>query len=713
MTINRIPTLPRTDLELPHELEQLRSIALNIRWAWRSEALKLFRAIEPARFDAGVPPVALLRETGSLQRLAGDPVYVAGVQAAAKELSDYLASPGREWDGLSHEHPVAYFCAEYGIHESFAQYCGGLGILAGDHCKEASDQNLPFVAIGCFYSLGYFRQSIDQDGRQEHVYTTFDYRDHPLERVANPVDGKPLLVELPLTDRVLSLAVWRLAVGKVPLLLLDTNVPENRPEDRVVTAQLYMLGRETRFLQELVLGVGGAKALAMLGIEPSVYHMNEGHSALLLVEQLRSELVAGATWEAARAKVRSRSVLTIHTPVPEGNERFDVKLVRQVLSPIIRESGLKLDVLLKLGRDSVNDPKVFDMTAIALRLTRAANGVSILHGQTAHNTWSPVVKSNVGAVTNGVHLPTWVGPQVRALCESAGAVFEPTTTIHTHVRPSARSLWTGADSIEAAALWEAHRAQKRNLVEFANERLLRHHARHGKSPVELAELTSQLDPDAFVIGFARRFAPYKRAGLIFADPKRLLRSLNASGRPVQIIFSGKAHPGDRVGQGLIQDVFAKSQDPRFKGKVFIIEDHDIAVGRALVQGVDLWINNPLRPLEASGTSGMKAAANGIPNASILDGWWDEAYEDDGALRNGFKIGDRTQRSSRKAQDRFDAQSLYDVLEHEVLPLFWEHDESGVPHRWTQVMRGAMATSLYAFSTLRMLEDYARDMYVSQ
>jgi starch phosphorylase len=350
------------------------------------------------------------------------------------------------------------------------------------------------------------------------------------------------------------------------------------------------------------------------------------------------------------------------------------------------------------------------MTASALRLSRAANGVSILHGQTAHNTWYPVVGSPVGAVTNGVHLPTWLGPKIRHLSEVAGASFEPATTMAVTQREGARSLWSEVDKIDDAALWNAHLDQKRALVEFANGRLLKHHTRHGESPTQLKALISELNPDAFIIGFARRFAPYKRAGLMFADPKRLLKMINSAGRPVQVIFSGKAHPGDRVGQGLIKDVYEKAEDPAFKGKVFVLEDHDIAIGKALVQGVDLWINNPLRPLEASGTSGMKAAANGIPNASILDGWWDEAFETIDGIQNGFAIGRRQYQKTRLAQDKFDARSLYKVLEREILPLFWKRDSDGIPTGWVPVMKQAMATSMVAFSSLRMIEDYARDMY---
>jgi starch phosphorylase len=724
MTLNRIPTLPRTDIQLPTELEPFKKIALNMYWAWHKEALDLFREIDPERFDNGMPPVALMRETASLEKLSKNSRYVATVGKVARDLDAYLSAPHKAWKGLSHENPVAYFCAEYGIHESLAQYCGGLGILAGDHCKEASDQHLPFIAVGCFYQLGYFRQSIDFEGRQEHVYPEFDFRDHPLERVANPADGKPLFVELALPGRQLQVAVWRIAVGRVPLLLLDTNIPENAPEDRVITSQLYMLGRETRFLQELVLGVGGVRALSLLGIEPSVFHMNEGHSALLLVERLRELVAKGLGWKEACAEVRAHSVLTIHTPVPEGNERFDAKLVKTVLAPVLEASFaspqtgpsptssavLKIEKLLKLGRDSVNDPNTFDMTACALRLSRAANGVSILHGHTADNTWHSVVGLPVGAVTNGVHLPTWLGPEVRALYEKAGAAFQPTKLPLTP-RVGLRSVWKGIDKVDDTALWQAHLVQKKALIEFANDRLLRHHTRHGESPAQLKDLTSQLDPDAFVIGFARRFAPYKRAGLLFTDPKRLLKMINPEGRPVQVIFSGKAHPGDRIGQGLIKDVYEKTLDPKFKGKVFVLEDYDIAIGRALVQGVDLWINNPLRPLEASGTSGMKAAANGVPNASILDGWWDEAFEDGPDGRNGFAVGQRKNQKTRKAQDKFDAEALYKVLEGEVLPLFWKRDSSGLPTEWVKVMKQSIATSIYAFSTLRMLEDYAQDMYV--
>lgn len=708
MRLRDIPTLPNPRTALHGPLAGLGRLAANYYWAWHRDALALFRRLDSYRGDSSVGPVRLLAAAQNLEALSQDARFLEDLDRAVARFDEYMAAEPQTVLGIDPSGPVAYFCAEYGLHESFAQYCGGLGILAGDHCKEASDMGLPFVAVGCFYHLGFFRQSLESNGRQSHVSDTFDPGWESVERVLDPRTRQPLLVPFEFPGRTVQVGVWRAAVGRVPLLLLDTNLPENEPADRAITAQLYMVGRAMRFHQEMILGMAGVRVLRALGIQPSVFHMNEGHSALLLVERLIGLMREGRTLEEAECEVRDSSVLTIHTPVPAGNERFDARLVGSLLAPSLGQTGLPVARLKKLARDSIADPKVFDMTAFALRLSRKANGVSILHGQTADSTWRPVVGRSVGAVTNGVHLGTWLGPQVRSLCERLGARFEPETILELSESKTGRPTWEGIGAVADAELWQAHLEQKRALVSFASDRLVRQHAKYGESPDELRALSQALNPDAFLIGFARRMTGYKRPWLILSDLKRLLALLDRPGRPVQILFAGKAHPLDVEGQAVLAEIYRRTQTPRLKGRVFLLEEYDMAVGAAMVQGVDLWINNPLRPLEASGTSGMKAAANGVPNASILDGWWDEGFVE--KPRNGFEVGRREPQTTRRKQDRFDAQSLYDVLEREVLPLFWKRDPNGVPKAWVAIMKRAIATSLYAFSTRRMLEDYARDLY---
>ncbi len=672
-----IPTLSSPSPALPASLGGLDALAKNLYWSWHPAAAKVFATLSPELWASKASPIEILRRT-DLSRAAANPALVSDVQAALADFNKYLSVQ------IKTGGTIAYFCAEYGLHESSNLYSGGLGILAGDHCKEASDLALPFVAVGLFYHFGFFHQMVDWEGRQEHLYPLMTPENSPLDRVCERGTQTPLTIYLDLPGRKVAAAVWRLAVGRVSILLLDTNVPENTPEDRAITGQLYTSGREMRFYQEIVLGIGGVRVLRALGIEPSVWHMNEGHSALLLVERLREgEAVA------------KDSVITIHTPVPEGNERFDAKLVQELLAPTLAGSKLKIANLLKKGLGADHDPNVFDMTAFALRHSRAANGVSLLHGETADATWREIAGYPVQGITNGVHMPTWLGPEIAALSASP-KVDEGED------RPD----WLGAFSIPDRDLWAAHQAQKQALIEFARAKIFRQQERHGVGPDGLRAIASQLDPDAFLIGFARRFATYKRASLIFNNEARLAKLLKQN---VQIIFAGKAHPGDRGGQQLIAEVYEKTQSPRFRGRVFLLEDYDMEIGRYLVQGVDLWLNNPRRPLEASGTSGMKAAANGVPNLSILDGWWDEAYRD-GAHQNGYRIGGRKTLPNSATQDKKDAAELLTILESEVVPRYFDRNREGLPEAWIQLMKESIASSIYSFSTTRMLRDYLKHLY---
>lgn len=700
-----IPTIPTRSLRLPAKLEGLQRLAYNLYWSWHPEVRALFSRVDRGTWTGFRNPVPILGVARDWTPLLEDPDFMARYQTVLARFEAYLANGSGHWFARHHsaelDGPVAYFCAEFGLHESLAIYSGGLGVLAGDHLKTASDMALPFVAVGLFYRRGYFRQTIDADGHQEHAYPNLDPADLPLQRVADP-EGDPLLVPVELPGRTVHAAVWLAQVGRVPLLLLDTDVPENDSQDRPITHILYVRGREMRLHQELVLGVGGVRALGRLGIEPSAWHLNEGHSAFLLVERARALVARGSSTREALAEVRRHSVFTIHTPVLAGNERFDADLVRHLAAPLLTGSDLDVEAVLSLGRDVEEDASHFDMTAFSLRETLAANAVSRLHAHTANGTWAPILERPILAITNGVHPPTWLGEPMRRLYAGLGADLDRLDEEEVEAR-----FWEHLDELDDGLLWEAHLEQKLGLAEYARGRLTRQLARHGEAPSELAALSRVLDPGVMTIGFARRFATYKRAALLFSDEERLARILLDPDRPVQVIFAGKAHPADRPGQAVIQDIFARSRSNRLRGHVFILEDYDMRVGRYLVQGVDIWLNNPRRPLEASGTSGIKAAMNGVPNVSILDGWWDEGWEGD----NGWAIGGREADPDEGAQDWADAQALYGLLEDEIVPRWYARDERGLPAAWLRTMRAAMRSSIWRFSTSRMLEEYVEQLYL--
>lgn len=706
MMLDRFPIAP-APTPVNALVGDLEFLARHLRWAWHAPSRALFDRLD-APYRVGLDPkgpVARLRAATNLDALAADKKYLKEVSRQVGQLKTYLDGP------LRPAPLAAYFCAEFGLDETFPIYSGGLGILAGDHLKEASDQAWPTVAVGLFYRKGFFHQMVDWEGRQEHAPRFLAVEDLPIEAVVDPASGQPLRIDLPFPGRTIQVAVWRCAVGRVPLLLLDTDLEANAAEDRAITSQLYTSGRDMRLHQEIVLGVGGARVLHRLGVIPDVWHMNEGHSALLLVERLRTLMAEGHEWDAAVDAVKASSVLTIHTPVAAGNERFDTNHLVKVLEPLLEGTGLREKELKKLGRGADGDSKVFDLTGFALRLSRGANGVSRLHGETANGTWHRIAGFTVQGITNGVHLPTWLGPEVRQVLEAAGAKFDPATILGTGERVGAdgRPEWTGIDQVVGADLWRAHQTQKRRLIEFARRRLFDQHARHGEGPGELKAWQEVLDEDALILGFARRFATYKRAHLLFHDSRRLAKLLNHSERPVYIVFAGKAHPADRAGQALIAQVAQLAAKKAFKGRVVMLEEYDMETGRHLVQGVDVWLNNPRRPLEASGTSGMKAAANGVPNVSILDGWWDEACRE-GENPNGFAIGGRKTHRDERKQDKADAEALYRVLEEEVVPRFFTRTEEGIPTEWLDVMRASVATSLWAYSTARMLVDYETELY---
>jgi len=708
----RIPSALPTHLRVPPELEGLRRLAYNLYWTWHPRARAIYARIDSAAWQRAHSPIPVLAGMVDWARLLDDPDFTAEAHRVIADFDRYLSNGADHWFHRRHAKqlggPIAYFCAEYGLHESLGIYSGGLGVLAGDHMKTASDMALPLVGVGLLYRNGYFRQTIDADGHQEHRYPDYDLQRLPISRVLGR-EGESLSVSVELPGRDVRVDVWVVNVGRVPVLLLDTDNAANDPADRPITHILYVRGREMRLHQELVLGIGGVRALRALGIAPSAWHLNEGHSAFLIAERARELVAQGTGLDEALSSVTRNGVFTIHTPVSAGNERFESELVRRVAGAILdgdgrpNTGGVPVDRVLEIGRGSDNDPSVFDMTAFSLRLTNGANAVSQLHARTANDTWRGIVPHEILGITNGVHLPTWIGGPVRELLER----HLDADLDDLEASTAAGRWWERISRIPAGELWEAHLRQKRELAVFARGRLRTQFARHGEAPSVLQKLEDALPPETLTIGFARRFATYKRSGMIFTDVDRLARLLSNVDRPVQLIFAGKAHPADRPGQAVIQQIFGRTRSPQLEGRVFILEDYDMRIARFLVQGVDVWLNNPRRPLEASGTSGMKAAANGIVNVSVLDGWWDEGWTGD----NGWAIGGRDALPDEAAQDWADAMDLYRILEDEVVPQYYELGKGGLPLTWIERMRRSMATTLWRFSTTRMLHEYTEDLYL--
>ena len=708
----RVPVLPGAPFRIPPQFEGLRNLAYNLWWTWHPRAALLFARIDGNAWSRYRNPITLLQGAIDWQSLLDDPMFIAEYHAVIDDFERYMARGADSWFHRAHggqlPGPIAYFCAEYGFHESFGIYSGGLGILAGDTAKSASDMAMPFVGVGLLYRKGYFRQTIDADGHQEHAYPDYDLTRLPALRVADRL-GDPLTIDVELPGRTVRCEVRCVQAGRVPILLLDTDIADNDDADRPITHILYVRGREMRLHQELVLGVGGVRALRALDINPAAWHLNEGHSAFLLVERARELVAAGKPLEEAFALVRQRSVFSIHTPVSAGNERFDARLVARVAGPLCDGDarpggGVPIARVLELGIGADGNQGEFDMTAFSLRLTSAANAVSQLHAATANNTWEPVLGTrSILGVTNGIHTPTWVGRSMRELYQR----YLDADLDDLDGPADGGRFWERVGRIPDRELWDAHQHQKLELAIYARARLRAQLARHGEAPSVLTELAEALDPEILTVGFARRFATYKRASLLFTDIARLARLVWDERRPVQFVFAGKAHPADRPGQQVIQSIFARSRSTELQGRVFVLEDYDMRTAKLLVRGVDVWLNNPRRPLEASGTSGMKAAANGILNLSVLDGWWDEGWTGD----NGWAIGGRETSPDEAAQDWADAQDLYRLLEQEVVPRYYDRPASGLPKAWLELMRRAISSTIWRFSTTRMLHEYSERLYL--
>jgi starch phosphorylase len=693
--------------------ERVWSMARNLWWSWDAEMVTLFRELDPVRWrQLDHNPLALLGEItlDELERRAGRHVLHSRLNHAYRRLQEYLGSArawGKTHAGVLHARPVAYFSAEFGLHESIPIYSGGLGILAGDHIKSASDLGIPLVGVGLFYDQGYFRQRLDAAGWQHEDYLDVEVKVLPLELAIGP-DSTPVMVRLPTRSGIIHARVWKVAVGRNALLLLDSDVEGNAPEDRELTARLYGGDGRVRVRQELLLGVGGVQALAALKIVPGVLHLNEGHSAFAILEMTRQRMATeGLGFDEALRRVTRHTVFTTHTPVPAGHDRFAADLVEEHLGPLRDDLGISSDRLMGLGRVNPGEGhESFCMTVLALRCSRRANAVSSLHGEVSRAMWNGLWPARaedevpIGHITNGVHVHTWLAPQMRNLFDRH---LGPDWA-HSSGEPL---VWEKIEGVEDGELWETHQVLKARLLGFVRNRSVWQAQRRGEPADGVEAARGVLSLDVLTIGFARRFATYKRAGMVFSDLEQMASLINDPQLPVQLVFAGKAHPQDVPGKKVLQQVAELTRNPRFAGKVVFLEDYDINVARHLVQGVDVWLNNPRRPLEASGTSGMKVVLNGGLNLSVLDGWWAEAY--DGS--NGFAIGMGETHSAAETHDRMDAEALYRALTEVVIPLYYQRDRDGLPRGWIARIKAAIRTLGWRFNADRMVMDYVRNCYI--
>ena len=702
LTYNVIPTLPTG-------LEPLRDVSFNLWWTWEPSARRLFRHLDPELWDrTNHNPVRMLQlsRQARLEEVAQDKTFLRELKQVHDAFQKYLDRKdtyGKVGAGAVLQKPVAYFSAEFGFHESIPNYSGGLGILAGDHCKSASDLDIKFVAVGLLYRHGYFKQEIDKEGVQHAISLNQNFHHLPLREVRQ--GEHRLLVRVRILDRDVYAKLWQLHVGRVDLYLLDTDVPENNAEDRLITAELYGGDLEMRMRQEIVLGIGGIHALNALGLEPEVFHMNEGHSAFLALEQIRLLVTEKKlNFYAAVQVAASANVFTTHTPVPAGNDSFPRDMMRKYFADFAEQLGIPFDEFFSFGQTRLNATDPFSMTILALRLSRHANGVSRSHGDVSRGLWKdvwsgvPLHEVPITSVTNGIHTKTWMAPEFSALYQKYLGDWEENLTDE--------DFWRRVIDIPDLALWNTHQQLKQRLIQFVRERVRIQRERVGESPESVRAANRLLDPEILTIGFARRFATYKRGALLFADEARLKRLLSDTTRPVQFIFAGKAHPRDEGGKALIQLVYKFSREPAFHNRIVFIEDYDTYIARRLVQGVDLWLNNPLRPLEASGTSGMKTPPSGGLNLSVLDGWWGESYNGN----NGWAIGAEITDGSSDFQNEVDLTSLYQLLENQIIPLYYAKPDGKLPLAWLQLMRESIRSVTPVFNTHRMVMEYTERLY---
>jgi starch phosphorylase len=695
---------------LPARIARLDELAVDLWWSWHAEARAVFRRLDyplwratahnPVRMLALVPPARL-------DAAAADPEILRLYDRAIAALDDARMARNTWWMARFPQQTnqvIAYFSAEFALHQSLPIYAGGLGVLAGDHCKEAADLGVPLIGVGFMYPQGYFHQRISADGWQEESYEHLNWADAPIEQ-ATTRDGRPCVTAVPLGDRSVLAAVWRVRLGRVTLYLLDTDLEENAPWDRELSARLYGGDREIRIQQEILLGIGGVRALKALGADPAVFHLNEGHAGFVVLQRIRDLIEHGSTFDQALEEIRATTVFTTHTPVAAGHDAFPFQLVEKHLAGCWGTLGANRGKFLALGSHDGGGGPQFNMTALAMRSAGSINAVSQLHGEVTRSMWASIwgdaaeTARRIGAVTNGVHVPTWIASDLANLF----ATYLGTDWYERHDEPA---LWDGVLAIPDQELWAVRRALKQYLFTFIRERARQRWMEEHVGVPRVVAAGTLLEPDALTIGFARRFTGYKRPELVFHDPERLAHILNAAGRPVQLIFAGKSHPADDIGKHHMQRVYRRALDPLFGGRIAFVDDYDLHVAHFLVQGCDVWLNTPRKPLEASGTSGMKAAINGVPHVSIGDGWWAEGYN--GA--NGWVIDSGITGDNYDAVDAADASALYRLLEEEVVPVFYERDQFAVPRRWVATVKEAIRSVAPRFSARRMVKEYSERMY---
>lgn len=697
---------------LPRQIQRLSELSYNLWWTWNKDAQRLFSRIDRDLWErVNHNPILFLQQVKRprINAIIQDPFYLDFYDRIFQEFDEYMEA-NDTWCLTYHpecnHHPIAYFSTEFGLHETLPIYAGGLGVLSGDHLKEASDLGMPIIALGFLYTQGYFSQHITEDGWQEARYINLQFKDLPILPLLDDNDN-PVTISVELPGREVTARVWVIQVGRVPLFMLDTDVDGNSASDRQLSARLYSSDLDLRISQEILLGIGGVRALRVLGYNPSVWHLNEGHSAFLILERAREIVESGHSLEEALANVRETSVFTTHTPVPAGNDEFPLWLVEKYFSHFWPQLNLDRDQFMDLARNQHSWGESFSMPILALRFSEYQNGVSELHGRVAREMWNfmwPESRAEdvpISHITNGVHTGTWLARRLRQL-------FDQYLGVEWRDRIDDPYIWENIERIPDEELWEVRRHLKRKLVLYMRHRARFQWKSNEVHPVQVVASGALLDPYALTIGFARRFATYKRANLILSDLERLLEIINRPNMPVQIIFAGKAHPADEPGKLLIQEVYRVVKRAEFGGQLVFLEDYDINLARYLVQGVDIWLNTPRRPNEASGTSGQKAALNGVLNFSVLDGWWCEGYNG----RNGWAIGEDKDYEDPDLQDSIDANSLYDLLEHQIIPLYYsERSSDGLPGDWIKRMKESMRTLIPQFSMRRMLKEYAERLYL--
>ena len=697
--------------DLPVRISRLSELAYNLWWTWQPEASRAFSRIDNDLWERlGHNPIRFLREVGRprLNQAAKSKQYLALYDRVFTKFDSYMNAT-ETWTSRNHPqlngHPIAYFSMEFGLHETLPIYSGGLGVLAGDHLKEASDLGLPFVGMGFMYAQGYFSQRITEDGWQEALNNMLDFNNLPAIQVLDD-QGDRMCVEVEFPDRTVSLGLLEIRVGRIPLYLLDSNLDPNTDFDKLLTARLYWSDLDRRVMQELLLGVGGVRALRALGYNPSVWHMNEGHAAFLTLERTRELVATGDTFENAIQKTRGQNIFTTHTPVAAGNDEFPLWLIEKYLAALWPELKLTRDQFFDIARHQMPQGETFSMGVLALRNSNGRNAVSELHGHVSRKMWHFLWQDKdeqdvpITYVTNGVHVSNWMARRLYNLFKTYIA-----DDWYDHLDDP--DLWSKVDNIPDAEMWAVRTHLKRKLTFYMRERVRERWRAGGFHPVQVVSSGVLLNPYALTIGFARRFATYKRAGLVLADIERLLNMINRPNMPVQIIFAGKAHPADEPGKQLIQEVYRQVKRAETGGRLVFLEDYDMNLARYLVQGVDVWMNTPRRPLEASGTSGMKAAINGALNFSVLDGWWREAYNG----RNGWSIGEDRDLGSPSVQDEEDVESLYDTLENSIIPMYYERDQNDIATEWVARIKESLKTNIPQFSTRRMVKEYVERLYL--